>query len=72
MAKLIARSFIEHQMAVNKLIKDNFPDHIRMSIHQQHDPAAKKYYVDLLPNVSGMGTPWFHIVDDFSALRKAI
>lgn len=60
MAKLIARSFIGYQMAVNSLIKDYFTDHIRLSIHQQHDPASKKYYIDMLPNVAGKGTPWFY------------
>jgi pyoverdine/dityrosine biosynthesis protein Dit1 len=75
MAKVIARSFIGHQMAVNKLVADYFPDHIRLSIHQQHDPSAQRYYINLLPNVSGIGTPWFHTInlhDDQTFVTKRI
>lgn len=63
MSKIIARSFIGHQMAVKRLLQDHFGGHIRLSIHQQHDPASQKYYINLLPGVEGKGTPWYHVVE---------
>lgn len=61
-AKIIARNFIGHQIAANRLLQDHFGHCVRLSIHQQHNPAAKKYYIDLLPQVEGQGTPWFHVI----------
>lgn len=73
-AKMIARNFIGHQIAANRLLQDHFAHYIRLSIHQQHNPAAKKYYIDLLPQVEGQGTPWFHVVtqeaDGFLRIMK--
>jgi pyoverdine/dityrosine biosynthesis protein Dit1 len=70
LSRIIARSFIARQIATSRLIKDRFADHIRLSIHQQHDARSQKYYINLLPQVEGKGTPWFHVVvKDGDALK---
>ncbi len=74
--KMIARQFVGLRMAVAHLIEDRFQDHLRLSIHQQDDPMSEKYYINLLPNVEGKGSPWFHTLtqegDGRMKMRKRV
>lgn len=71
-AKMMARALIGCQIAVGRLAGEHFKHCVRLSIHCQHDPTAEKYYIDLLPQVEGKGTPWFHVVaEEEGKLRLA-
>lgn len=69
-AKMTARHFIGCQIATGRLVRDKFADRIRLSIHRQHDPTSQKYFVNLLPQVEGKGTPWFHVIAEDGGRMK--
>lgn len=59
-SKITARHFIACELAVARMVDERMSDMVRLSIHRQHDPLSKKYYINLLPGVEGNGTPWFY------------
>jgi L-tyrosine isonitrile synthase len=47
--------------AYSALIKQAFPEHIRLSIHP-HDPDTDKFGINLIPGCSEWGTPWHGVM----------
>jgi len=61
-SKKTAYEFMAIEKGISSLIADKFPDYVRLSIHQQDDPASKKFFINLLPLCDGRSTPWFHVL----------
>ena len=59
-SKQIAMSSLEIKKGINKMIKNLFPDSIRLSVHYQ-DSSSEKMGLKLLPNAINNGTPWFYV-----------
>lgn len=73
-AKSIAENMMERNFANAKLLKENFPDMIRLSV-KHHNTTKGIYGINLLPNHTDIGTPWLNSVvltkDKSYAYRKS-
>ena len=61
-SRRVAREFIACERAVGQLVKNRFPNAVRLSIHRQNDETSAKYYFNLMFGVEGKGMPWLHVV----------
>lgn len=58
--KNIALKMVQRSRAYDSLIKDKYPNHIRLSIHP-HSTANNKFGINLIGTNDNWGTPWHNV-----------